>query len=283
MISLKRNKKTGELVPATGITSQKWRIYTPNQNKDFPISRSRFNEFLTCPRCFYLKTNRGFISPSIPGFTLNALTDTLLKKEFDICRNKQVPHHILIKNNLSHIVPYKTKKIKDNNGNEKSLIDVWRDSLHGGIKHRFKDTNIMLQGGIDDVWFNTKTEELIVVDYKSQQDNNEVSQDTYFKKPYKEGYKIQMDFYAYLLKGLGYKVSSDSYLYICNAKEIGEFSGKMLFDEILIHYKVNTDYHEDKIQKMIDIMNSEKVPDSNESCENCAYARQRSVIDKLQN
>ena len=283
MISLKRNKTTGELVPATGITSQKWRIYTPNQNKDFPISRSRFNEFLTCPRCFYLKTNRGFISPSIPGFTLNALTDTLLKKEFDICRNKQVPHHILIKNNLSHIVPYKTKKIKDNNGNEKSLIDVWRDSLHGGIKHRFKDTNIMLQGGIDDVWFNTKTEELIVVDYKSQQDNNEVSQDTYFKKPYKEGYKIQMDFYAYLLKGLGYKVSSDSYLYICNAKEIGEFSGKMLFDEILIHYKVNTDYHEDKIQKMIDIMNSEKVPDSNGSCENCAYARQRSEIDKLQN
>ena len=92
-----------------------------------------------------------------------------------------------------------------------------------------------------------------------------------------------MDFYAYLLKGLGYKVSSDSYLYICNAKEIGEFNGKMLFDEILIHYKVNTDYHEDKIQKMIDIMNSEKVPDSNESCENCAYARQRSAIDKLQN
>ena len=99
MVSLKRKKTTGELVPATGITSQKWRIYTPNQNKDFPISRSRFNEFLTCPRCFYLKTNRGFISPSIPGFTLNALTDTLLKKEFDICRNKQVPHHILIKNN----------------------------------------------------------------------------------------------------------------------------------------------------------------------------------------
>ena len=57
----------------------------------------------------------------------------------------------------------------------------------------------------------------------------------------------------------------------------------MLFDEILIHYKVNTDYHEDKIQKMIDIMNSEKVPDSNESCENCAYARLRSAIDKLQN
>jgi|TARA_B100001964_G_scaffold94400_1_gene105862 hypothetical protein len=282
MISLKRSKTTGELVPATGITSQKWRIYTPNQNKDFPISRSRFDEFLNCPRCFYLKTNRGFVSPSIPGFTLNTLTDTLLKKEFDICRNKQEPHRILVKNNLSHIVPYKTEKIKDSKGNEKLLIDVWRDSLRGGIKHRFKDTNIILQGGLDDVWFNTKTKELIVADYKSQQDNNGVSQETYFKKPYKSGYKIQMDFYAYLLKSLGYKVSSDSYLYICNAKEIDDFNGKMLFDEILIHYKVNTDYLEDKIQKMINVMNSEKVPDSNESCENCAYAKQRSVIDKLE-
>ena len=29
-------------------------------------------------------------------------------------------------------------------------------------------------------------------------------------------------------------------------------------------------------------MNSEKVPDSNKSCENCAYAKQRSAIDKLE-
>ena len=42
MISLKRNKKTGEFVEATGVTSQKWRIYQPNQNKDFVLSRSRF-------------------------------------------------------------------------------------------------------------------------------------------------------------------------------------------------------------------------------------------------
>ena len=34
MISLKRNGKK-ELVPATGVTSQKWRIYSSNQNKDF--------------------------------------------------------------------------------------------------------------------------------------------------------------------------------------------------------------------------------------------------------
>ena len=281
MISLKRNNKTGELVEATGITSQKWRIYSPNQNKDFQLSRSRFDEFMNCSRCFYLKVNKGFMSPSTPGWTLNTLTDTLLKKEFDECRAKQEPHRIMITNNLSHLVPYASEIIKDKKGNDKLLIEEWRDSLHYGIKHRFKDTNIILQGGVDDVWFNTKTKELVIADYKSQH-KKEISQETYFNDPYKEGYKRQLDYYAYILKGMGFKVSSDAYFYICNAKEIDEgFYGKMLFDEVLIHYKIRTDYLETEIQKMIDAMNSENIPSSHDSCENCAYARQRSVIDKL--
>ena len=281
MISLKRNGKK-ELVPATGVTSQKWRIYSINQNKDFIISRSRFDEFMSCCRCFYLKTNKGLMSPSTPGWTLNTLTDTLLKKEFDECRKKQQPHRVMIQNNLDHLVPYKSETIKDKKGNDKLLLDEWRDSIHYGLKHRFKDTNIILQGGIDDVWFNTKTEELVVVDYKSQHKKDVVSQDTYFDDPYKDSYKRQLDYYAYLLKGMGYKVSSDAYLYICNAKEVDEgFHGKMLFDEVLIHYKIKTDYLEAEIQKMIDTMNSDNIPSSHDSCENCAYARQRSVIDKL--
>jgi len=281
MISLKRNNKTGELVEATGITSQKWRIYSPNQNKDFQLSRSRFDEFMNCPRCFYLKVNKGFMSPSTPGWTLNTLTDTLLKKEFNECRAKQEPHRIMITNNLSHLVPYASEIIKDKKGNDKLLIEEWRDSLHYGIKHRFKDTNIILQGGVDDVWFNTKTKELVIADYKSQH-KKEISQETYFNDPYKEGYKRQLDYYAYILKGMGFKVSSDAYFYICNAKEIDEgFHGKMLFDEVLIHYKIRTDYLETEIQKMIDAMNSENIPSSHDSCENCAYARQRSVIDRL--
>ena len=271
MISLKRNKKTGEFVEATGVTSQKWRIYQPNQNKDFVLSRSRFDAYKTCPRCFYLKSNRGLMEPSTPGWTLNTLTDTLLKKEFDECRSQKKPHRIMIENNLHHLIPFQHED-----------IDKWRNSLSGGLKHRFKDTNIILQGGIDDVWFNTTTEELIVADYKSQQKNEEVTQENYFKSSYKEGYKRQLDFYAYLLKGMGYKVSSDAYFYICNAKEVDEgFHGKMLFDEVLIHYEVKTDYLEDDIQKMIDLMNSDNIPESHLSCENCAYARQRSVIDSL--
>lgn len=271
MISLKRNKKTGDLVEATGVTSQKWRIYQPHQNKDFTLSRSRFDSYMSCKRCFYLKTNRGLMEPSTPGWTLNTLTDTLLKKEFDLCRSQKKPHRIMLENNLSYLIPF-----------DHEDIDKWRNSLSGGIKHRFKDTNIILQGGIDDVWLNTKTDELVVADYKSQQKNEQVTQDNYFRGAYKEGYKRQLDFYGYLLNLMGYKVSKDAYLYICNAKEVDEgFNGKMLFDETLIHYEIKTDYLENDIQEMIDVMNSKNVPDGNYSCENCAYARQRSVYDSL--
>ena len=73
-------------------------------------------------------------------------------------------------------------------------IDIWRDARSKGIKARFKDTNIILQGGVDDVWFNTKTKELIIVDYKSQASNDDVSQDTYFQKWHHDGYKTQLNF-----------------------------------------------------------------------------------------
>ena len=55
---------------------------------------------------------------------------------------------------------------------------------------------------------------------------------------------------------MGYKVSSDAYFYICNAKEVDEgFHGKMLFDEVLIYYKIRKDYLEKEIQKIISISN----------------------------
>ena len=60
MIDLKRNTK-GDFVKATGLNSQAWRIYKPNQKEDFKISRSRFEDFMKCSRCFYLR----LVSPKL--------------------------------------------------------------------------------------------------------------------------------------------------------------------------------------------------------------------------
>ena len=103
MIDLKRNSKK-ELVTAKGIRSRESSIYVPNQENDFKVSRSKFHDFLTCKRCFYLDRVKGLDAPGTPGWTLNETTDLLLKKEFDICRKNQIPHEIFKKNNIEEII-----------------------------------------------------------------------------------------------------------------------------------------------------------------------------------
>jgi hypothetical protein len=156
MISLKRNSKK-ELIPATGMRSNSSSIYTPNQKTHFKISRSKFNDFLTCKRCFYLDRVMGLVSPSTPSWTLNETVDLLLKREFDYYREKQKPHRIFDRYELNHVVPFQYED-----------LDKWRDSLHHGLMTQFKDTNIFLHGGVDDIWLDTSDQKLIIVDYKSQ-------------------------------------------------------------------------------------------------------------------
>ena len=152
MISLKRNSR-GDLVEATGRRATEKTIYKPNQNDDFKISRSKFSDFLTCPRCFYMDRVLGLQEPSTPGWALNSATDELLKREFDICREQQVPHRLFSRYGLDHVVPFKHEE-----------MDTWRDALRGGVIQKFEDTNIILTGGVDDIWLDTNTQELIVVD-----------------------------------------------------------------------------------------------------------------------
>ena len=85
-------------------------------------------------------------------------------------------------------------------------MDKWRDSLHHGLTARFEDTNIILTGGVDDIWQNTKNGKLILVDYKSQANSAPLEPKTYLSDVYKHGYKVQIDFYAYLLQKMGFDV-----------------------------------------------------------------------------
>ena len=264
MISLKRNSK-GELVDAKGLRSRESSIYSPNQTEDFKISRSKFTDFLLCKKCFYLDRVKGLASPGMPGWSLNETTDILLKKEFDKCREEKVPHRIMKEYKLDHVVPFQHEE-----------MDNWRNSLHHGLKVRFKDTNIILQGGIDDLWHDTKEDKLIVVDYKSQASFKKVSTEAYLQGIYHQGYKIQLDFYAYLLKEMGFQVLDTSYFYVCNADRAAlDFGGIMRFEETLVPYQWNCDWIESDVEGMISTLNSPKIPESNPSCENCAYSRER--------
>jgi hypothetical protein len=268
MIDLKRNTKK-ELVPAKGKRVRASSIYIPHQTEDFKISRGKFSNFLTCQRCFYLDRVGGLDEPGTPSWTLNETTDLLLKQEFDVCREQQKPHRLFSKYGLDHFVPFKHPD-----------MDKWRDALRHGLMHRFQKTNIILTGGVDDIWQDTRTGELIVVDYKSQANNKSLDAHTYLTDAYHEGYKIQMDFYAFLLQEMKFEVSQTAFFLVCNAnRQAKGFYGELKFSETFIPYHWKTDWIPEKVSEMINLMNNEDLPDSHPSCKNCAYATQRNKIE----
>ena len=266
MISLKRNSKF-ELAPAKGLRSRN--IYEPGSSKDFKISRGKFSDFLTCERCFYLDRVKGVVSPSLPGWSLNAATDELLKKEFDICRANKTPHRLFKDYDLNHIIPF-----------DHPDMDKWRDSLRAGLMSQHRETNIILTGGVDDIWIDTNTDELVVVDYKSQSNKKPVEPWSYLSNVYHEGYKKQLDFYAYLLKEMGFEVAKTGYFYVCNGnKDADGLFGNMEFSETLIPYDTETDWIKSEVDRMFDLLNQHDLPNMNPSCENCAYASRRAEIE----
>ena len=78
---------------------------------------------------------------------------------------------------------------------------------------------------------------------------------------------------------MGFSVHPTSYFLVCNAKrDEDEFNKTMRFDEYLVPYKWKNDWIENQLDAMVEIMNQDKVPKSNNSCKNCAYADQYSKI-----
>jgi len=259
MINLKRDTK-GQLKEATGLRTRASSIYTPGQSDSFKISRSKFSDFLTCERCFYLDRVKGLESPGMPGWSLNVAVDDLLKKEFDYYREKKEPHPLFKEYNLNFI-PY-----------EHPDMDKWRNSLSGGIEYHDKDTNIIFSGGVDDIWYDLDTDQLVVIDYKAQSSSKAVDQHTYLNSVYHQGYKMQLDFYAFVLDKMGFDVSNKGYFLVCNAdKSLENFDNNLQFDTHLIEYEVQTDWIAPKITEMKKLLDNKNTPDRNPYCENCAY------------
>ena len=259
MINLKRDTK-GQLKEATGLRTRASSIYTPGQSDSFKVSRSKFSDFLTCERCFYLDRVKGLASPGMPGWSLNVAVDDLLKKEFDYYREKKEPHPLFKKYNLNFI-PY-----------EHPDMDKWRNSLSGGIEYHDQETNIIFTGGVDDIWYDLDSDELVVIDYKAQSSLKDVNQTSYLNSIYHQGYKMQLDFYAFVLDKMGFDVSGKGYFLVCNAdKTLDNFNNSLQFDTHLIEYEVQTSWIPSKIAEMKKLLDTKKTPHRNPYCENCAY------------
>ena len=87
----------------------KKKLYSPNQNELFQISRSNIQSFLECPKCFYLQIVRGIKKPSGLPLPINMAIDSILKNLSEDLLDKgfkKVPKESI----LQHISRYINKK-----------------------------------------------------------------------------------------------------------------------------------------------------------------------------
>ncbi|MBI5732529.1 PD-(D/E)XK nuclease family protein [Candidatus Jorgensenbacteria bacterium] len=239
-------------------------IFEINSKVPFKLSRSKIDLFLNCPRCFYLDRRLGIGQP--PGFpmSLNVAVDKLLKKEFDIHRSNGSVHP-LMKTYGVDAIPFQHEK-----------IDTWRDSLGGGIQYLHIPTNLLITGGVDDVWVNPDRE-LIIVDYKATAKDGEVSLDA----EWQIGYKRQMEIYQWLFRKNNFKVSNTGFFVYCNGDtDKKAFDGKLEFTVKILPYDGNDDWVEGTVLKAHECLISNELPQVGENCDFCAYRTATKEVEK---
>lgn len=231
-------------------------IFDPESKEPYKLSRSRLDRFLKCPCCFYMDRRLGVDQVPGPAFTLNSATDTLLKKEFDVCRAAGKPHPLMVK--------YKVDAICFQHPD----INEWRENFKG-IQYLHEPTNLLITGAVDDIWVNPQ-EELIVVDYKSTSTTKEI--DLNDGTPWKDGYKRQMEIYQWLLRQKGFKVNDIGYFVYVNADtDLDAFDGKLVFDEEIIAHKGDDSWVEQAIIDAHKCLLKKKAPEPSKKCDWCTY------------
>ena len=228
-------------------------------SKEFSVSRSKIDRFIDCPRCFYLDRKLGLDRPSMPGWSLNTAVDHLLKKEFDIYREKQEMHPLMIQFGVNAI-PFQHKD-----------LPTWRDDVHRYIGASVIDENtgLKVQGIVDDIWM-APAGELIIVDYKATSTASAIS----LEDEYKSGYKRQMEIYQWIFRKMGFPVSSLGYFVFANAlKDKEGFHGKLEFDLSLIPYIGDDSWVGPVIIDIKRVLDDDNLPVSGEDCEFCEYRK----------
>ena len=229
-------------------------LYDPNCEKPYRLSRSRIENFMRCPRCFYIDRKLGIDVPSGPPFTLNIAVDTLLKKEFDVHRENGTPHPYMIDAGIDAVPAIHP------------MLDDWRKNFVG-IRYLHTPTNLEIQGAIDDLWIGPDGK-YIVADYKATAKKSEINLDA----DWQISYKRQMEVYQWLLRKNGLDVSNESWFVYCNGQLDNEgFNGKIDFTIHMLPYIANDDWVEDAIIAAAETLKSDTPPVGADDCKLCTY------------
>tara|TARA_B100001287_G_C22609288_1_gene494306 strand:+ start:281 stop:1120 length:840 start_codon:yes stop_codon:yes gene_type:complete len=243
--------------------------FNPDNPYPYELSRSRVETFLRCKACFWLHQIHKVPPPEIPSFTINSTTDILLKRDADTVRGKSALP-LWEQAGLEHIIPF-----------DHEHLNNWTNSLHYGLNDSYfntvhKETNIKFGGGLDDVYLNTETDQIHIIDYKSQAQGTR-NPDTYKVKPsslndpWKIGYKRQMDMYVWVARQKGLNVSNTGYFVYVDAQH-KHIEGMLIdrnptiawmkFNASIIPYEADTSWVEPTLVEIKNfLMNQSTIPD----------------------
>lgn len=231
--------------------------YDPASAEPYPLSRSKLELFLECPRCFALDRKHGIQRPDDMLFSLNLAVDLLLKREFDAHRASGTPHPLLKTYGID-AVPLRHPSLRE-----------WRDTPTG-IRALHAPTNFLLYGIIDDVWQQSDGS-LIVVDYKA----TSTSAGAHVADLPRLGYERQLEIYQWLLRRNGFTVDPCGYLLYANANRDREsFDARLEFSMHLVPHIGNDGWIEDALTEAKVCLDRETLPPMNERCGWCVYRRE---------
>ena len=230
-------------------------LYDPKTPVPFRLSRSKIENFMNCPRCFYLDRRLGVAQPPSFPFSLNSAVDALLKKEFDAYRSRGEAHPLMKEAGID-AVPFKHPHLNE-----------WREALRGGITYQFPKTNLMLTGAVDDLWVKPDGS-LIIVDYKSTSKAEEVTLDA----DWQISYKRQMEIYQWLYVKNGYTVDPTGYFLYCNGDAGRDaFNSRLEFFIKLLPYTGDHSWVEPKIRELYTCLQAPALPAPGADCDYCKY------------
>jgi CRISPR/Cas system-associated exonuclease Cas4 (RecB family) len=238
---------------------RKSNLYNPNSEQPFSISRSKIDLFLECPRCFHLDRRLGLKRPSMPGWPLNSAVDQLLKNEFDLLRQKSQAHDLMKKYKIDAI-PF-----------DHPDLPKWRGDVNRftGARTLHQETDLIIDGIIDDIWVDEK-KRLLIVDYKATSTQKEISLDDKYKKRLKK----QIEVYQWIFRQLGFEVADTGYFVYANAgKNRPKFDGRLEFEVMIIPHQGDDSWVEPTIFQIKKCLDSSQTPSANQDCEYCAYRR----------
>lgn len=239
-------------------------IYDPESSKPFKLSRSKIESFMNCQRCFYIDRKLGVAQPPGFPFNINSAVDELLKKEFDYYRSIKEKHPYMRDLDIN-VLPYQHENLDD-----------WRENFKG-VQYFDEKNNFIITGAVDDIWIDIDSDQLIVVDYKSTSKNSQVT----INEDWQVGYRRQMDIYQWLLRKNEYSVSNAGYFVYCNGdKSKDRFNNKISFKVSILKYEGNSNWIEDSINNIKQLLDQDTIPEYTENCNYCTYLND---INSLQN